>query len=138
MIRGGGWRAGLLLSLVPVVGASAVSCGACDKKQCVEPGVYVGVDDLVDADSAVVCVDTKCDTVDVVVGDDGLGHTTRWASDLRDLPANKKVQLSISVYSASRQQIATIETTVRVPNGGNCECKHLTYGWSGGEFHRQT
>ena len=134
----GGWRSILVLVLLPLVGASAASCGGCDKKSCMLPGVYVSVDTIVTADSAVVCVDTQCDTVKVEVLNDGVGHTSRFVRDERDLPANQEVQLSISVYSAARTQLATVETTVRVPTGGNCNCMQLTYEWRDGGFRRQT
>ncbi len=103
------------------------------------PGVYVSVDTIVTADSAGVCVDTQCDTVKVEVLNDGVGHTLRFVRDERDLPANQEVQLSISVYSAARTQLATMETTVRVPSGASeCSCRALSYEWRDGGFHRQS
>ena len=46
----GGWRSVFVLVLVPLVGASTSSCGGCDKKSCMLPGVYASIDTIVTAD----------------------------------------------------------------------------------------
>jgi hypothetical protein len=122
---------GVALMLVPLTSAAA-GCTTCDKKSCVQPGVYLYSGDLAVGDVVTTCVDSACHTATVAAPldppTDDLGTLVQ---NQFPLEADAKITVSITITDAGGTKVASLSERRRVPSGGSaCECISFFYRWT--------
>ena len=128
------------LLLVPVLVGSA--CTTCNKKSCVEPGVYLTLGLEPRAAAAAICVDGTCTTLPVQRGDGLTGADQQFALRVNDplsWTAGRKVTLSIDILDDKGVSLAKIteERTMASLGGSACSpCPAFLYNLSDGKLVR--
>jgi hypothetical protein len=122
-------RALVLVSVLIVPAATGSSCAGCDKKQCVQPGVYLKLGFEPTAISAVICVDTDCQTLPVQRDAGYAGAPVTWTS-------GRTVSVSLEVRDAEGSVLAEIveQRTMRVPRNGCDPCAAFVYTLADGRL----
>jgi hypothetical protein len=118
------------------------SCGGCDKKSCVEPGVYLTLGLEPRAASAVICIDTDCKTLPVKRSDGLTGSDQQYSLRIDDpvtWAPGRRVSISIDVRDASGASLAkTLEHRTMISLAGNAcsPCPAFMYNLSEGRVQR--
>jgi hypothetical protein len=117
--------------VVPLTSAAA-GCAGCDKKSCVQPGVYLYTGNLQVGDQVTTCVDDACHTAPVLAPEsppiDQLGTMVQ---NQFPLQANAKVRVSITIVGPNGTLVGQLIESRKVPSGASeCACEAFTYQWT--------